>query len=66
MVWKILAELILIISGIFLVLDSLFWHLITFNYAALGLGWLDPWFHHSYLGGIFILIGLGGIYLEMR
>ena len=57
-----IAEIILIVAGVFLVIDSLFLHLISFDYTAIGLGFLDPWFDHWMLGGILIIIGFFGLW----
>jgi len=44
--------------GVFLVLDSLVLHLITFNYEEVNLGWLDSKLDHWMIG--VGLVALGG------
>ena len=61
-----IAEMILIIAGIFLVIDSLFLHLISFNYTSIGLGFLDSWFDHWMLGVFLIIIGSFGLLVTKR
>lgn len=55
------AEYVLLLFGAFLVIDSFFLHLLTFNYTRLGLAWLDPWFNHWMVGVVFILIAYVGL-----
>ena len=52
-----IAEIILILMGLFLIIDSLFLHLITFDYSAIGLEFMDPWFDHWMIGALFVIIG---------
>lgn len=47
-----------IIMGSFLVIDRLFIHAIGFDYAKIGLGWLDPYIDHWMWGILFIFFGL--------
>ena len=51
------AELALIVSGILIIIERLFIHAISFDYASLGLAWLDPWFDHWLIGLAFVIIG---------
>ncbi len=55
-----LAELVLMIFGVFLVADSFFFHAIVFNYWIFGLQWFDPYLNHWMIGMIFLLIGAIG------
>lgn len=57
------AEVLMVIFGLFLIADSFIFHLITFNYMALGLGWLDPLFNHWILGVVLVIVG---VYLYRR
>ena len=57
----IIAEIIFIIFGIYLVLDAIIFKAITFNYDKFGISWLDPYFSHAYIGLILIIIGIIGI-----
>lgn len=52
------VDYLLIFLGGFLVIDSLFLHLIRFDYDTIGLGWLDPFFHHWMIGVGLIAVGL--------
>lgn len=52
-----LVGLILFLFGLFLIADALFLHLIVFDYSAIGLGWLDPYFSHAYWGILLVIIG---------
>lgn len=53
-----LSSLILIFLGLFLIADKMFFHLLTFNYDKIGLGWLDPIFGHEVWGFILVAVGL--------
>ena len=57
-----LAEFFLLIVGIFLFLDSVLFHGITFNYSVIGVTFLDRFISHGILGLIFIIIALVDIY----
>lgn len=59
---KRLAGLLLFLLGLFLIADALFFHLISFDYNMIGLGWLDPYFSHAIWGILFVIIG----YLAFR
>ncbi|MCP8306616.1 MAG: hypothetical protein H3Z49_05905 [archaeon] len=50
----------LILVGIFFVMDALFLHTISFDYSNLGLGWLDPYFSHLYIGIALVAVGAWG------
>ena len=52
------VRIILVAFGLFLIFDSLFLHLITFNYGMIDLSWLDPYFSHFYIGAGLMLAGL--------
>ena len=49
---------VLVVTGIFLLIDALYLHLLTFDYSAVKLGWLDPYISHAYWGILFIFLGL--------
>lgn len=49
-------DYLLIVLGLFLILDSWYLHLITFNYIGEGIGWLDPLFHHWMIGVAIIIV----------
>lgn len=44
------AEIMLVIIGLFLFIDSIYWHAIGFDYSALNLQWLDPYISHGVIG----------------
>ena len=50
-----IAEVILVLFGIFLIIDSLFLHLITLVYPE-NIRWLDPYIDHWMIGAILISI----------
>ena len=54
------AELVLILFGIFLVIDSLFLHLLTLAYPP-QIKWLDGIINHWMVGLAFIAIGIYGL-----
>ena len=56
----IIAEITLILFGAFLIVDSLFLHLLSFAYPE-QIIWLDSIFDHWIWGIIFIVIGLIGL-----
>ncbi len=51
-----LVDGLLILLGLFLIVDRLHLHWIRFDYAMLGLGWLDPWFDHWMIGLFLIAV----------
>lgn len=53
-----LSETLLVLTGLFLVIDELFIKAITYNYSALGLDALNPYINHGWVGLAFIMIGL--------
>ncbi|MCP8311302.1 MAG: hypothetical protein L6N94_07365 [Candidatus Methylarchaceae archaeon HK01M] len=53
-------SLVLIIIGLFLIIDSLFHHAISFDYSKLGFNWADEYFSHLYVGLPLVLMGLWG------
>lgn len=59
-----IAEIVLIVFGVFLVIDSFFVGSITFDYAIFGLQSIDPFFNHWMLGVILIVIGVIGILFD--
>ena len=52
------ARIVPLLFGVFLVFDALFLHLLTFNYSAVGAGWLDPYFTHLIWGVLLIVVAL--------
>lgn len=60
----IVAEIFMIFFGLFLVVDSLFLHLIMFDYPKLKLAWLDPILNHWMIGVVLIVVGLVALYLS--
>ena len=56
----IIAEITLILFGAFLVVDSLFLHLLVFAYPE-QIIWMDSIIDHWFWGIIFIAIGLFGM-----
>lgn len=62
----ILCEVIVLAFGVFLVLDSLFWTLLSFEYSALGLSWLDFYLDHWMIGMVFIGIGAYSLWRSTR
>lgn len=52
------VDYLLICLGGFLLIDSLMLHYIRFDYNTLGLGWIDPYFHHWMIGVALIAIAL--------
>lgn len=55
---KNLAEIALAATGVFLIVERLFLHLIHFNYEAMGIGWLDPILDHWEIGLAMVLIAM--------
>lgn len=47
---KMLTEIIVILAGLFLIVDSIFIHAVTFEYEKWYIGFLDPYFSHALLG----------------
>ena len=60
------AEAILLLFGIYLILDSFFFHLISFDYPKVGLAWADPLINHWMVGVILILIVVASKYKRWR
>jgi hypothetical protein len=58
-----IAEVILILFGIFLIVDSLFLHLLFMVYPA-PIGPLDNVIDHWMIGVVFIAIGVAGAWWE--
>ena len=58
------ASWFLILFGLALIADKVYLHLITFNYSALGISWLDPYMGHGLWGILFV--ALGAFYLGRR
>lgn len=57
MKWKKnLAEIVLVISGLFLIVERLFIHAISFDYSKIGMTFIDAYFDHWMIGVIFIVI----------
>jgi len=54
-----ISEIIIILIGIFLFLDDIFVHALSYNYSKVGLGFLNPVIDHWWIG--LILIGIGVI-----
>lgn len=52
------VDYLLIILGIFLVVDSLLLHWIIFDYSTVGLTWLDPYFDHWMAGLALIIVAV--------
>lgn len=50
-----IGEKAIIVLGVLLIIDSLFLHLVSFDYTGIGAEWVDPWFDHWILGVILIL-----------
>ena len=55
-----IAEIMLILFGAFLIVDSLFLHLLSFMYPE-QIGFLDAIINHWMIGVVFIVIGLIGM-----
>ncbi|MBN2518794.1 MAG: hypothetical protein JXB14_08135 [Candidatus Altiarchaeota archaeon] len=53
-----IVDYLLIMMGLFLILDSLYLHYIVFDYGTIGLAWLDPWFNHWMIGALLVLVAL--------
>lgn len=62
--WRKIAEITVILIGIFLALDGFIWHGLTFDYSVIGLSWLDPYISHGFIG--LVLIGIGVLDYEME
>lgn len=58
---KVLSDVVLIIFGSFLIVDSIFLKLLSFNYSAIGLSAIDPFINHWMVGIVFIFIGILGL-----
>jgi len=54
------AEIVLVLFGVFLVVDSLFLHLLSFAYPQ-QIAWLDSIIGHWVWGLIFVVIGIIGL-----
>ncbi len=52
------TDYLLMLLGIFLIVDRLALHWIRFNYKTINLGWLDQWFDHWMIGVLLIMIAL--------
>jgi len=61
---RILSEIILIILGIGLVIDSLFIHALTLDYSKYGIQPLDGIINHWMLGLVFVIIGVSALIIE--
>lgn len=55
---RLIAEFTLMVIGAFFIVDALLLKLITFDYSSIGIGWLDPYFSHLYLGLIIVIIAV--------
>ena len=52
------SNLVNITLGLLLILDKIFFQLITFSYTKIGLKWLDPYFGHHIWGILLIFVGM--------
>ena len=52
------VDYLLILLGLFLIVDWLALRWIRFDYGTVSLGWLDPWFDHWMIGVALILVAL--------
>lgn len=57
-----LSEVLLIITGAFLLFDAIFLKALTFDYSVLGLQSIDPLISHGGIGFVFIIIGVYELY----
>lgn len=53
--------MVLLLLGVFLIVDSLVLHLISFNYEYLGLEWIDPYIGHWVWGIICVMTSIVGL-----
>ncbi len=60
---KDLAEIVLILFGIFLIIDSLFLHWLFLIYPG-PISFLDPFINHWQIGFLFVCIGVYGLWPE--
>lgn len=56
--WRNIAEIMLVIVGIFLLLDGFLWHGLSFDYSVIGLSWLDPYVSHGLIGAGLMVLGV--------
>jgi hypothetical protein len=63
---SVLAEMTVIIFGAFLIIDSLFLHLITFDYVSIGIEAVDDVFDHWMIGVGLVAIGLAGLFVSYK
>ena len=61
-----IAEIVLLVLGVVLAIDSFFVHALVLNYVAYGISWLDPFLSHGVVGVIFIIISLIGLGWKIR
>ena len=54
------ALVVLAVSGIFIMLDAVLIHAISYDYGKLGLQWLDQYMDHFYIGLLLVGIALLG------
>jgi hypothetical protein len=52
------VDYLLILLGVFLILDSFYLHYIQFDYNTIGLGRIDQWFHHWMIGAVLVAVGV--------
>jgi LPXTG-motif cell wall-anchored protein len=63
---SVLAEMTVIVFGAFLLIDSLFLHLITFDYVSIGIEEIDGVFDHWMVGAGLVAIGLAGLFVSRK
>ena len=52
-----IAAIFLIMIGAFLIMDSLFLHLVYFRYEQISMSWLDPFLNHWMWGVPCVIFG---------
>lgn len=53
-----ISTILLIVLGLFLIVDSFMIHAVNFDYNKIGLGLFDPFINHWMIGIIFVVIGV--------
>lgn len=56
--FRFASEIILIIFGLFLVIDGFLLKGLSFDYSVIGLEFLDPLISHGIIGAIIVIIGI--------
>jgi len=51
------SSILLLVVGVFLLIDAIFLHALTFNYGVIGMVWLDDLINHLWIGMLFIIVG---------